>query len=218
MKILAFLLVMAMCASGVYSLQGYYKNNQVSNTEDYYIIGTARLQVVYDDITTINVDAIVNAANQTLMKSPGGVAGYIWKAAGADELNAYIDMHVQRPLKLGYAIETPAFKLSDHGVKYIIHTPGPNCSAGDDINKLYDSYKNSILLADSLQCKSIAFPAISIGIFCCDIKTCAQLAVQSIRDIVPQTTLTDIYLVINKNPHDVNAQIYRNELLTLLRS
>lgn len=66
----------------------------------------------------------------------------------------------------------------------------------EPVSALYDTYKNSLLVADSLGATSIAFPAISIGIFECDKHDAAAYAIQAIIDTAPQTKITDVYLTI----------------------
>ena len=81
------------------------------------------------------------------------------------------------------------------GIKHIIHAVGPDVRIGEPVSALYDTYKNSLLLADSLHAQSIAFPAISIGIFACDKKQAAENAIKAIKDIAPTTHIKTIYLL-----------------------
>ena len=118
--------------------------------------------IIRNDITKMNVDVIVNAAN-TDLKMGGGVSGAIFKAAGLIELQTACDKVA--PIKTGEAVITPGFNLL---AKYIIHTAGPiydSWSKEENKIHLYNAYRNSLKLALKNNCKSVAFPLISSGIF-----------------------------------------------------
>lgn len=121
----------------------------------------AKLTAVLGDITTMNVDAIVNAANSR-MRGGGGVSGAIHKAAGPGMLQECID-------KFPMGLETGLAGWTSGGdlpAKYVIHTPGPNYRAGQqDVALLIASYRNSLAVADELQVKSLAYPLLSAGIY-----------------------------------------------------
>lgn len=118
-------------------------------------------EIVYGDITKIQVDAIVNAANAELQRG-GGVCGAIFSAAGAQELQA--ECNQIGHCDTGQAVITKAYKLP---VQYIIHTVGPVWHGGDSNEEtlLYNCYMNALKLAKKQGCKSIAFPLISSGIY-----------------------------------------------------
>ena len=119
--------------------------------------------VVQGDITTIEADAIVNAANSAL-RAGGGVCGAIFRAAGADALNRACEAIGHCPT--GEAVITPAFGIRT--ARFIIHTVGPVYSAypADKARELLRSaYRAAIRLAAAQGCRSIAFPAISTGIY-----------------------------------------------------
>jgi len=119
------------------------------------------LTIVRNDITKMQVDAIVNAAN-TALQMGGGVCGAIFKAAGAKKLQAACDPLA--PIQTGGAVITPGFNLP---AKYVIHTAGPVYHDGkhDEEALLRSCYTNSLDLAQKNGCKSIAFPLISSGIY-----------------------------------------------------
>ena len=119
------------------------------------------LTIVRNDITKLNVDAIVNAAN-TQLQMGGGVCGAIFSAAGANQLQAACDNLA--PIQTGEAVITKGYGLS---AKYIIHTAGPIYMDGthDEEALLRACYKNSLDLAKKHKCESIAFPIISSGIY-----------------------------------------------------
>ena len=149
--------------------------------------------IIHDDITTIEVDAIVNAAN-TELQMGGGVCGAIFKKAGAMELQAFCDK--VKPIKTGEAVITPGFKLS---AKYIIHTAGPVYRGGNqgEAELLQACYSNSLNVAIKNNCNSIAFPLISSGIYGYPKKDALNIATETIRDFISKNNI-DAYLCIFK--------------------
>lgn len=117
--------------------------------------------IVRNDITKMQVDAIVNAAN-TALQAGGGVCGAIFKAAGPAKLKAACDPLA--PIKTGEAVITPGFDLP---AKFIIHTAGPVYRDGEhgEEGQLRSCYLNSLKLAAENKCESITFPLISSGIY-----------------------------------------------------
>lgn len=169
--------------------------------KDLFLIGNTRIHIVDGDITGMRVQAIVNAANKALPWPAGGVCRVIYNAAGPEQLNAWVQKNVPvnengDRIELGNAVVSPSFNLAKNGIQYIIHAVGPDCRSGEPVSALYDTYKNSLLCASALSVNSIAFPAISIGIFACDKKEAALHAVKALQEIAPKTTITDIYLTI----------------------
>lgn len=117
--------------------------------------------IIRQDITKMDVDAIVNAANNELQMG-GGVCGAIFKAAGASNLRAACDKLA--PIQTGEAVITPGFALP---AKFVIHTAGPVYQDGAHGEKelLTACYTNALNLALEYHCESIAFPLISSGIY-----------------------------------------------------
>ena len=148
--------------------------------------------IVRQDITKMQVDAIVNAANTDLQMG-GGVCGAIFKAAGPYELQAACDM--VSPIKTGGAAITPGFALS---AKYVIHAAGPvyrHWNAEQNEALLRSAYIESLRLAVENKCESIAFPLISSGIFGYPKAEALQVATAAIKDFLKDHDM-DVYLAV----------------------
>lgn len=136
----------------------------------------ADLSVVKDDITTLDVDAIVNAANEALLGG-GGVDGAIHRAAGPDLLEA---CRALGGCPTGEAKITPGFNLP---ARHVIHTVGPVWQSGRDgeDDLLASCYRRSIEVAAENGVTSIAFPAISTGVYGFPPERAAPIAIKSVR-------------------------------------
>ena len=139
------------------------------------------LKIVKGDITTLSVDAIVNAANQVMLGG-GGVDGAIHRAAGRELYEACLKVPEVRPgvrCPTGEARITPGFKLP---AKFVIHTVGPVYRDGQhgEPEKLANCYRNSLALAAENGCKSIALPCISTGVYGYPIEDAAKIAVREV--------------------------------------
>lgn len=144
---------------------------------------TEKIFLVKGDITRIKVDAIVNAANSSLMGG-GGVDGAIHRAGGPailDDCRKIIAK--QGGCKPGEAVITTAGNLP---AKYVIHTVGPvwNNGKNNEADKLANCYRNSLALAIENTINSIAFPNISTGIYGYPKKEAAGIAIQTVTDFV----------------------------------
>jgi len=140
------------------------------------------IKIVQGDITTLAVDAIVNAANQVMLGG-GGVDGAIHDAAGEELFEACLKVPEVRPgvrCPTGEARITPGFKLP---AKFVIHTVGPVYRDGlhGEPEKLAACYRNSLALAAENGCKSIAFPCISTGVYGYPRQEAAQIAVREVK-------------------------------------
>ena len=159
------------------------------------------IEVIYADITKIGkmADAIVNAANETLLGG-GGVDGAIHLAAGPKLLEECKTLGGCKP---GEAKATKAYNLDN---KYIIHTVGPRYWSDPNPRKtLYDCYINSLKLADSLGLESIAFPSISTGAFGYPIEEASRICAEALFNYQPKT-LKRVYMCIY--PNRDNLEIY----------
>ncbi len=132
-----------------------------------------RLQLVLGDITQLHVDAIVNAANESLLGG-GGVDGAIHRAAGPELL---VECRTLNGCPTGEARMTAGYRLP---ASHIIHTVGPVYSgSARDAQLLSDCYRNSLLLAADAGLQSVAFPAISCGVYGYPIEEAAPIAIHT---------------------------------------
>ncbi|GAB3554934.1 O-acetyl-ADP-ribose deacetylase [Arthrobacter tumbae] len=142
----------------------------------------SEVQIVQGDITTQQVDAVVNAANSSLLGG-GGVDGAIHAAAGPELLEACRALRagsLPDGLPVGQAVATPGFGLP---ARWIIHTVGPNRHAGQSDPALLEScFRRSLEVADELNARSVALPAISAGIFGWDPEAVARIAFATVAD------------------------------------
>ena len=167
----------------------------------------SRIEVIKKDITKLTVDAIVNAANSRLLGG-GGVDGAIHRAAGPELLE---ECKTLNGCPTGEAKITKGYKLP---VKYVIHTVGPVWRGGNNNEAvlLENCYKNSLLLAQSYNCTTIAFPNISTGIYGYPKQEAAEIAIKTVKDCLKtDKTLTKVYFVCFD---DSNFNIYSEILRT----
>lgn len=145
-----------------------------------FTVGPGRLRLIVGDITTLSVDAVVNAANPSLAGG-GGVDGAIHRAAGPRLLAACLDIvRGSGPLPTGQAVATPGFDLP---AAHVIHTVGPIWRGGghDEPILLASAYRESLLAARALGLGSVAFPAISCGAYGFPVELAARTALRTLR-------------------------------------
>lgn len=142
-------------------------------------------------ITQLSADAVVNAANSQLLQG-GGVCGYIFSEAGAENMAKACDKigHCDE----GSAVITPGFDLP---AKYVIHAVGPRYIDGnhDEPKLLYSAYKQSLALAMENDIHSIGFPLISAGIFGYPVDKAWRKAIQACRDFISHNPGYDIDII-----------------------
>jgi O-acetyl-ADP-ribose deacetylase len=146
----------------------------------------SRIDIVSGDITKLDVDAIVNAGNTTLLGG-GGVDGAIHRAAGPELLEECRGLGGCRP---GEAKMTRGYNLP---ARFVIHTVGPVWGGGNrgESEILANCYRNSLRLAADNDVKSIAFPAISCGAYGYPIEQAAEIAVKTVRHLLGSHDQTD---------------------------
>lgn len=164
-----------------------------------------KVNVVQGDITRAQVDAIVNAANTTLMGG-GGVDGAIHRAAGP---GLYLACRKFNGCPTGEARITSGFNLP---ACYIIHTPGPiwHGGDGDERQLLANSYRNSLRLAEENGCRTVAFPSISTGVYAFPLELAAPIALTTIRDFLDTAEVVDTVTMVCYDPRTLAA--YRQAL------
>lgn len=164
-----------------------------------------KINVVQGDITRVQVDAIVNAANTTLMGG-GGVDGAIHRAAGP---GLYLACRKFNGCPTGEARITSGFNLP---ARYIIHTPGPIWHGGDGNERqlLTNSYRNSLRLAEEHGCRSVAFPSISTGVYAFPLDLAAPIALTTIRDFLDTAAVVETVTMVCYDPQTLAA--YRQAL------
>ena len=164
------------------------------------------IKIIKEDITNLKVDAIVNAANTSLLGG-GGVDGAIHRKGGSAILEECREIrNRQGNCKTGEAVITTAGKLP---AKYVIHTVGPVWNQGglDKEKLLTDCYINSLELALQYQLKTIAFPNISTGIYKFPKELAAKIALRSVEHFAKKQEFDCIYFVCFD---EENYAIYKN--------
>ena len=153
-----------------------------------------RIVLLLGDITEQSADALVNAANSTLMGG-GGVDGAIHRRGGPAILEACRRLRAERypdGLPPGQAAATPAGRLL---ARWVIHTVGPVYSSGEDRSALLRScHVESLRVADALGCQTVAFPAISAGVYGYPLDLAAPVAVRAVQ--TAETRVVEVRFVL----------------------
>lgn len=165
----------------------------------------AKIKNIKGDITKLEVDAIVNAANESLLGG-GGVDGAIHKAAGKELLDECKKLN---GCKTGDAKITKGYKLP---AKHVIHTVGPIWKGGkrNEVDLLTSAYHRSLEVAMANGLKSIAFPNISTGIYGFPKQKAAEIAISTIREFLDKSnSIEEVFFVAFE---DENYEIYESLL------
>lgn len=162
------------------------------------------IEIVRGDITKLDVAAIVNAANSTLLGG-GGVDGAIHRVAGPDLL---VECRTLGGCEPGEAKLTPGYRLP---ARFVIHTVGPIWHGGKygEAQTLANCYRNSLQLAVENEIKTIAFPAISCGAYGYPIERGAQIALKTTREFLATNDAIDkiIFVLWGEDIYDAYRQI-----------
>ncbi len=170
------------------------------------------IELIKGDITKTECDAVVNAANTSLLGG-GGVDGAIHRAGGPEILEECRKIVArQGGCQTGEAVITAAGKLP---AKYVIHTVGPVWKGGnnDEDEKLRNCYLNSLDLASKSGCKTVAFPNISTGVYGFPKNRAARIAVATVKQVMEQLTIERVIFVCFD---DENYNLYRELLASEL--
>ncbi len=169
----------------------------------------AKIDIVHGDITTADVDAIVNAANTTLLGG-GGVDGAIHRAAGPELLTECRALNGCRP------VEAKITRGYDLVARFVIHTVGPFWTGGrrGEAEILANCYRNTLCLAVENGIKTIAFPAISCGAYCYPVLEAAQIALETTQHFLGNDDKIDkvIFVVSNDEILATYQQLLRREI------
>ena len=142
------------------------------------------IEIVRGDITDQHVDVVVNAANSSLLGG-GGVDGAIHRAGGPEILAACRELragHYGRGLPTGQAVATTAGRLP---ARWVVHTVGPVWSTDEDRSSLLaDCHRNSLRVAGELGATSVAFPAISTGVYGWPLDSAAEIALATVTEVL----------------------------------
>ncbi len=162
-------------------------------------IGYGHVFISRGDLTAFAGDAIVNAAN-THLAGGGGVDGAIHRVAGAVELQQACQtiIHESGPLPTGEAVITPGFKLA---ARYIIHTVGPIWRGGKDNEpvQLRNAYRNSLKLAHQHGIDTIAFPAISCGVYGYPLHNAALVALSALKEGLKEGLVREAGMILHSS-------------------
>lgn len=168
-----------------------------------------RPKVIVADITTLQVDAIVNAANSSLLGG-GGVDGAIHRAAGPELVSA---CRLLDGCATGDAKITPGFRLP---ARHVIHTVGPVWRGGDrrEPELLAACYRRSLELAREHGLASIAFPAISTGVYAFPPDLAAEIAVGTVLEMLEADAVPEVtFCCFSRTSHDLHAETLQRALV-----
>jgi O-acetyl-ADP-ribose deacetylase (regulator of RNase III) len=167
------------------------------------------ITLIMGDITEQHVDAIVNAANSSLLGG-GGVDGAIHRGGGPEILEECRALRASRygsGLPAGQAVATTAGRLP---ARWVIHTVGPVWSDTEDRSgTLASCYRESLRVADELGARTVAFPAISTGVYRWPLDDAARIALTAVRDTRTEVVTEARFVLFGQDAHDAFAQTWR---------
>ncbi len=186
-------------------------NHPSAATWPQYLLPGQRIGLHLGDLTLLDTDAIVNAANEMLLGG-GGVDGAIHRAGGPKILEECRRLKKRLPdglLDAGQAVITTGGALP---ARHVIHTVGPRWTSGrfGEDEFLADCYRNSLALAVTEGLRSVAFPAISTGVFNFPVERAAPIAVQTVRAFLAETDALDGVIFVLRDA--TNFALYKEEL------
>ncbi len=167
---------------------------------------TDKLKLKIGDITELEVEAIINPANTQLIMG-GGVAGVIKKKGGS---KIQKECRSKSPINIGEAIITTGGKLK---ADYVIHAVGPKKSTPERRKLLKNAVKNSLKIAEKNNIKSLAFPAISTGIFGYPLKEAAEVILRKIDDYFENrsSSIENVFVILyDKKTYKIFNEVKKN--------
>lgn len=169
-----------------------------------------KIEITKGDITKTEADAIVNAANTSLLGG-GGVDGAIHKAGGKQILDECIKIrNKQGGCKVGEAVFTIAGKLK---AKYVIHIVGPRWNKGEneEPSKLKNCYLNTLQIAEDLKLQTIAYPNISTGIYRYPKLKAAKIAIESVLNHQAESIDKVTFVCFDEENYNIYIELLKNQ-------
>jgi O-acetyl-ADP-ribose deacetylase len=170
-------------------------------------VRTPEVTLLRGDITTVEVDAVVNAANSRLLGG-GGVDGAIHRRGGPEVLAACRRLRATTlpdGLPAGRAVATTAGRLP---ARWVVHTVGPVHSAREDRSPvLASAYRSSLAVAEELGARSIAFPAVSAGVYRWPLGSAAEIALTTVLAHGPGTVVDVRFVLFSDRTYDVFREV-----------